>query len=72
MAGAGITPTGIDLELTGSLMMDPIEGNIRQRHAIRDLGVSTALDDFGSGHSSLAHSLRLKAVVQGVNSDEHA
>jgi diguanylate cyclase (GGDEF)-like protein/PAS domain S-box-containing protein len=55
----GVTPPGIDLEITESRLMDDIEGNIRKLEAIRTLGVGLAIDDFGTGHSSLAYLARL-------------
>ena len=105
----GANPTGLELEITESLIMEDVQGNIRKLKAIRDLGVSVAIDDFGTGYSSLAylarlpvetlkidrsfiigmltdpntmmliqtmitlaHSLRLKVVAEGVETEEQA
>ena len=105
----GAVPPGIDLEITESLIMTDIQGNIEKLKAARDLGVSVAIDDFGTGYSSLAylaklpvqtlkidrsfiitmledpdtmtlvqtiislaHSLRLKVVAEGVDEEEQA
>ena len=105
----GVAPTGIDLEITESLVMEDIQGNIEKLKAIRGLGMSIAIDDFGTGYSSLgylaklpvqtlkidrsfiitmlnepdtmtlvqtmislAHSLRLKVVAEGVDSEDQA
>jgi diguanylate cyclase (GGDEF)-like protein/PAS domain S-box-containing protein len=45
----------LDLEITESLMMRNVDANIRKLRAIRDLGVGIAIDNFGTGHSSLSH-----------------
>jgi diguanylate cyclase (GGDEF)-like protein/PAS domain S-box-containing protein len=105
----GANPTGLDMEITESLLMEDLEGNIRKLKAVRDLGLNIAIDDFGTGYSSLgylaklpvqmlkidrsfivamledptattlvqtiislAHSLRLKVVAEGVETEEQA
>lgn len=105
----GVAPTGIDLEITESLIMQDVQANIEKLNAVRGLGVRIAIDDFGTGYSSLAyltklpvetlkidrafihsmlddpdtatlvrtvvslaHSLRLKVVAEGVESEEQA
>jgi PAS domain S-box-containing protein/diguanylate cyclase (GGDEF)-like protein len=55
----GVTPTGIDLEITESLVMDDIEENIRKLNEVRALGVQVAIDDFGTGYSSLGYLTKL-------------
>ncbi len=107
--GAGGVPTGIDLEITESLLMEEVESNIDKLKALRDLGMQIAIDDFGTGYSSLAylaklpvnclkidrafivsmlddsdtmtlvqtiislaHSLRLTVVAEGVETEEQA
>ena len=50
---------GLDLEITESLLMEDIEGNIGKLRAIRDMGVNIAIDDFGTGYSSLGYVARL-------------
>ncbi len=49
----------IDLELTESLLMTDIPGNIEKLNALRMLGVKVAIDDFGTGHSSLGYLAKL-------------
>ena len=49
----GASPAGIDLEITESLVMEDIQGNIDKLKGARLLGVGIAIDDFGTGYSSL-------------------
>ncbi len=55
----GVAPTGIDLEITESLVMEDIHTNIEKLMLMRKLGVQVAIDDFGTGYSSLAYLARL-------------
>jgi EAL domain-containing protein (putative c-di-GMP-specific phosphodiesterase class I) len=104
----GAVPVGIDLEITESLVMEDIQGNIEKLIEARKLGVAIAIDDFGTGYSSLAiwlaavqalkidrsfiitmltepdtmtlvstiislaHSLKLKVIAEGVDDEEQA
>ena len=105
----GLAPTGIDLEITESLIMEDVEVSIQKLKEIRTLGLSVAIDDFGTGYSSLAylsklplatlkidrafivnllddpdtatlvqmmitlaHTLKLKVVAEGVETEEQA
>lgn len=49
----------LDLELTESLAIDNIEDTVVKMKALREMGVGLSLDDFGTGHSSLAYLKRL-------------
>jgi diguanylate cyclase len=49
----------IDIELTESILMGDIEGNIDKLRAIRAAGMKIAIDDFGTGYSSLSYLARL-------------
>ena len=76
--GAGGTASGVDLEVTESLLMSDIDESIRKLRALRDAGLRIALDDFGTGYSSLAYLSRLpldalkidRSFVHGMT--EHA
>ena len=99
--------SGLDLEITESVIMESMQDNIPKLRAARELGMSIAIDDFGTGYSSLsylaklpvntlkidrsfvlemdmgeqgrvlvasiitlAHSLKLKVVAEGVETDQ--
>jgi CheY-like chemotaxis protein len=53
------TAAFIDLEITESVLMEDIAGNIEKLRAIRALGLRFEIDDFGTGHSSLAYLAKL-------------
>ena len=52
---SGLSPELLELELTESMFMDSAADNINTLKRFKALGVSIALDDFGSGASSLAY-----------------
>lgn len=45
----------LELEVTESLLMGDVEDAIRKMNELRRLGVLLAIDDFGSGYSSLSY-----------------
>jgi EAL domain-containing protein (putative c-di-GMP-specific phosphodiesterase class I) len=51
---SGLDPAGLRLEVTEAAVLADYEANVAILEALRDLGVSLAIDDFGSGPSSLA------------------
>lgn len=57
--GSGGAPSGFEIEITESLIMQDIEANIRKLHAIREMGVEVSIDDFGTGYSSLSYIAKL-------------
>lgn len=63
-AGAGVAPETLWLELTESAMMTDPDIAAKRISSIRRRGHPVAVDDFGTGHSSLAylHSLELSAL----------
>jgi EAL domain-containing protein (putative c-di-GMP-specific phosphodiesterase class I) len=50
---------GLDLELTESVLMDDLSGNIEKLRAAKERGLHVAIDDFGTGYSSLGYLSRL-------------
>jgi PAS domain S-box-containing protein/diguanylate cyclase (GGDEF)-like protein len=45
----GTDPTSIDVEITESLLMEDVAGNIEKLKALRELGMKISIDDFGTG-----------------------
>jgi diguanylate cyclase len=51
----GIPRGCLDIELTESTLVEDSEAIVRIMKAFRDIGVGVAVDDFGTGHSSLRY-----------------
>ncbi len=58
---------GIDIEVTESLIIGDVGGNIEKLKAIRDLGVGIAIDDFGTGYSSLSYLAKLPVEILKID-----
>jgi diguanylate cyclase (GGDEF)-like protein len=56
---SGLDASRLELEITEGLLLDTSESVIEELHAIRRLGVSLVMDDFGSGYSSLSYLWKL-------------
>ena len=50
---------GLDIELTESVLMDDLVGNIDKLREVKLRGIQVAIDDFGTGYSSLGYLSRL-------------
>jgi EAL domain-containing protein (putative c-di-GMP-specific phosphodiesterase class I) len=59
IALAGVDPGKVTLEVTETSMMAEPDKVLRVLQALADLGVRLSIDDFGTGHSSLAYLQRL-------------
>jgi EAL domain-containing protein (putative c-di-GMP-specific phosphodiesterase class I) len=76
----GVVPTGIDLEITESLVMQNVQENIEKLKAVRALGVNLSIDDFGTGYSSLGYLARLpvqflkidRSFIDAMHDDSNA
>lgn len=51
----GFDPRQLQLEITESIMMGDVQGNIRTLGALQKMGLKLSLDDFGTGYSSLSY-----------------
>lgn len=51
----GVSPSGIELELTEGILVDRGQGASSQLRKLKRAGFSIAIDDFGTGYSSLSY-----------------
>jgi EAL domain-containing protein (putative c-di-GMP-specific phosphodiesterase class I) len=73
----GIPMSALQLELTETSMMDDLDHAAAVLCQLKSLGVTVLLDDFGTGHSSLAYLARLplnkvkidKSFISGLETD---
>jgi EAL domain-containing protein (putative c-di-GMP-specific phosphodiesterase class I) len=63
LAGAGVEPSALCLEVTESILMNDAPHIVHAVRELKSLGVKLAIDDFGTGFSSLA---RLKTLPVDV------
>lgn len=59
MRETAASPHLLTLELTESLVLDNVDDTITKMSELKALGVQFSVDDFGTGHSSLAYLTRL-------------
>jgi diguanylate cyclase (GGDEF)-like protein/PAS domain S-box-containing protein len=64
---SGIRPDSLVLEITEGLLMDDIEATIERLDELKGLGVRLAIDDFGSGYSSLSALRRLPVDIVKID-----
>jgi len=51
--------SGLDLEITESVLMEDLHGNTEKLRLAREAGLRVSIDDFGTGYSSLGYISRL-------------
>jgi diguanylate cyclase (GGDEF)-like protein len=59
MDDTGCSPTFLELEVSESFFMGKAQQTLQILHQLRDLGITIAIDDFGTAYSSLSHLKRL-------------
>ena len=50
---SALAPPALEIEITESTLIADIDATVKTLHALRDLGITVAIDDFGVGCSSL-------------------
>ena len=55
LLNTGMRADRLELELTESMLMDDLDAAVEFMRKVRLLGVRLSIDDFGTGHSSLAY-----------------
>lgn len=72
-----VNPALLKLELTESVLLEDMAATVQKMHALKTLGVTLAIDDFGIGYSSLSYLKQLpldqlkidQGFVQGITKD---
>jgi EAL domain-containing protein (putative c-di-GMP-specific phosphodiesterase class I) len=59
LRASGADPRALQIEITEHSMVEDLASNVAQLEAVRALGIQVAVDDFGTGLSSLAYLKRL-------------
>jgi diguanylate cyclase (GGDEF)-like protein len=80
LALSGVPASALVLEVTDTALMRDPEAGLRRLGALRRTGVRLAIDDFGSGHSSLSQLHRLpvdqikldRSLVAGLGTDRRS
>jgi len=75
-----IDPNLLQFELTERELVRDVEDSIRKLNELRNMGIHLAIDDFGSGYSSLNYMVRLpvdsvkidKSFIQNINLSKEA
>ena len=79
LASTGLAPMRLELEITESVAMQSTERSLAMLHHFREMGIAIAVDDFGTGQSSLSYLKRFpvdtvkidRSFVQDILSGEN-
>jgi diguanylate cyclase len=77
LARTGLAPDRLWLEITESGLIADVDATVMSLHALRELGVRLAVDDFGTGYTTLVNLKRFpvdvikidRSFVHGLNHD---
>ncbi len=77
---SGMAPQLLELEVTERILMHDVDATLRVLNGLKEMGVRVAIDNFGSGYSSLAmlrqfplDTIKIdRSFVRGLNDDEGA
>ncbi len=80
LSNASLPPEMLELEITEHSVMQDLERGMNVLESFRDMGVRVAVDDFGTGHSSLRYLTRLpfdtlkidRAFVQDIEKEQYS
>jgi|GEM_PF-1577241 len=67
IAEFGVDPSLLELEITESAVIENVEQSVEVLNQLKQLGVTIAMDDFGTGFSSLSYLKRLPIDVLKID-----
>jgi diguanylate cyclase (GGDEF)-like protein len=64
---SGLPPQRLTMEITEQLLLEHTEANLEVLARLRDMGIAIAIDDFGSGYSSLSYIRRFHPAKMKID-----
>ena len=62
-----LSPSHLKVELTESILMENVDGNIEVMRELKELGIQILIDDFGTGYSSLSYLKRFPLTTLKID-----